>query len=339
MKKGWQTKTLGDLCSFENGDRGENYPSKSVQTASGVPFINAGHLSDSGIDFSDMNYIPRERFELLSNGKVNKNDILFCLRGSLGKFSSVGDLGEGAIASSLVIIRPTDAILNEFVLAYLRSDLCAEMIEKFRNGAAQPNLAATSLKKFSIPVPPLTEQQRIVGILEEAFAGIATAKANGEKNLQNASDIFESHLQSVFTHRGKGWVKATIGDVCTLRSGTTVPVAIERSNGDIPYVKVAEMTMQANSEGVTTSIRFLNKSDIKPVWIIPAGAVIFPKRGGAILTNKKRLALVDMCADLNIMSVIPTDTLTPDFLYMYFLTVTCENLARARPFPRSITTI
>src|ERR1700730_12062081 len=61
--------------------------------------------------------------------------------------------------------------------------------------------------------------------------------------------------------------------------------------------------------------------------LIPAGAVIFPKRGGAILTNQKRLALVDMCADLNIMSVIPTDTLTPDFLYMYFLTVTCENLA------------
>ena len=212
MKKGWQTKTLGELCSFENGDRGENYPSKSVQTTSGVPFINAGHLSESGIDFSDMNYIPRERFELLGNGKIRKDDILFCLRGSLGKFASVGDLSEGAIASSLVIIRPSDAILNEFVLAYLQSDLCAEMIQEFRNGAAQPNLAAASLKKFSIPVPPLAEQQRIVGLLDEAFDGLATAKANAEKNIQNARALFESHLQSVFTQRGPGWVEKPFED-------------------------------------------------------------------------------------------------------------------------------
>jgi type I restriction enzyme, S subunit len=219
MKNGWQTKKLGDLCSFENGDRGENYPSKSVQTTSGVPFINAGHLSESGIDFSDMNYIPRERFELLGNGKIRKDDILFCLRGSLGKFASVGDLSEGAIASSLVIIRPSDAILNEFVLAYLQSDLCAEMIKEFRNGAAQPNLAAASLKKFSIPVPPLPEQQRIVGILDEAFENIATAKANTRENLQNVRTLFDSHLQAVFNHRSEGWVERPLGDLVTFRNG------------------------------------------------------------------------------------------------------------------------
>ncbi len=57
-----------------------------------------------------------------------------------------------------------------------------------------------------IPVPPLPEQRRIVGLLDEAFAGIATAKANAKKNLQNARDLFESHLHAVFTQRGKGWV-------------------------------------------------------------------------------------------------------------------------------------
>jgi type I restriction enzyme, S subunit len=220
MKKGWQMKTLGDLCSFENGDRGENYPSKSVQTTSGVPFINAGHLSESGIDFSNMNYIPRERFELLGNGKIRKDDILFCLRGSLGKFASVGDLSEGAIASSLVIIRPSDKILNEFVLAYLQSDLCAKMIQDFRNGAAQPNLAAASLKRFTIPVPSLAEQQRIVCLLDEAFVGLATTKANAEKNLQNARALFESHLQSVFTQRGPGWVEKMVKEIAVPAKGS-----------------------------------------------------------------------------------------------------------------------
>jgi type I restriction enzyme S subunit len=61
-------------------------------------------------------------------------------------------------------------------------------------------------------IPPLPEQQRIVGILDEAFEGIATAKSNAEKNLQNARAIFESHLQSVFTQRGEGWVETTLGE-------------------------------------------------------------------------------------------------------------------------------
>ena len=56
--------------------------------------------------------------------------------------------------------------------------------------------------------PPLAEQRRIVGILDEAFEGIATAKANAEKNLQNARAVFESHLNAVFTQRGKGWAGA-----------------------------------------------------------------------------------------------------------------------------------
>ena len=61
-----------------------------------------------------------------------------------------------------------------------------------------------------MPFPRCPEQQRIVGILDEAFDGIATAKANAEKNLQNARALFESHLQSVFTQRGKGWVGSTL---------------------------------------------------------------------------------------------------------------------------------
>ena len=76
------------------------------------------------------------------------------------------------------------------------------------------------IEAHRIPVPPLPEQQRIVGILDEAFEGIATAKANAEKNLQNARALFESHLQSVFTQRGEGWVEKTLGDVVqTFRRG------------------------------------------------------------------------------------------------------------------------
>ncbi len=81
------------------------------------------------------------------------------------------------------------------------------------------NLDGDAYKAIKISIPPLPEQQRIVGILDEAFAGLATAKANAEKNLQNARALFESHLQSVFTQRGKGWVERPLSAVCNLQNG------------------------------------------------------------------------------------------------------------------------
>lgn len=310
MKKGWQTKNLGELCSFENGDRGENYPSKSVQTTSGVPFINAGHLSESGIDFSDMNYIPRERFELLGNGKIRKDDILFCLRGSLGKFASVGDLSEGAIASSLVIIRPSDAILNEFVLAYLQSDLCVEMIQEFRNGAAQPNLAAASLKKFSIPVPPLAEQQRIVGLLDEAFEGLATAKANAEKNLQNACALFESHLQSVFTQRGPGWVEKTLGNVVEFVGGSQPPKSVFSKTKKADNIRLIQIRDYKSDKHIVfipraQARRFCNADD---VMIGRYGPPLFQILRG-----------IEGAYNVALMKAVPDEAkLSRDFLF-YFL--------------------
>ena len=162
---GWVEKKLGDVCNFENGDRGVNYPSKSIQTNSGIPFINAGHLTDDGLDFETMNYIPKQRFNLLGAGKIKADDILFCLRGSLGKCASVGNLNEGAIASSLVIIRTKETVKTDFLLAYLRSHLCAQMIAKYSNGAAQPNLSAQSLKQFLISIPPYDSQESIISRL------------------------------------------------------------------------------------------------------------------------------------------------------------------------------
>jgi len=161
-REGWVGKQLRDICVFENGDRGSNYPSKKARSATGIPFINAGHLTGDGIDLTSMDYIPRERFNLLSNGKIRAGDILFCLRGSLGKFASVGDLDEGAIASSLVIVRPNEVVLHEYLVAYFRSSLCADMINYFKNGTAQPNLSARSLGDFIAPLPPLADQKLVV---------------------------------------------------------------------------------------------------------------------------------------------------------------------------------
>ncbi|MBR1290133.1 restriction endonuclease subunit S [Bradyrhizobium ottawaense] len=228
MRKEWSIRKLGDICTFENGDRGKNYPSRSVFTTAGVPFINAGHLSANGLAVTELDYIPRNRYDLLSNGKIRKGDVLFCLRGSLGKFAPVNEIVEGAIASSLVIIRTTNAISNDFLLYYLESSLCKAMIAKYSNGAAQPNLSARNLAQFEIPLPPLAEQQHIVAILDDAFAGLEIATANAEKNLKNARELFESYLNSVF-ESAADWSQSPIGKLATKIGSGATPTGGEKS--------------------------------------------------------------------------------------------------------------
>jgi type I restriction enzyme S subunit len=158
----WEWASLGQIAELENGDRSKNYPNKSVLVQSGVPFINAGHLRNGEIDMSEMNYISEDRYDLLRGGKIRPNDLLFCLRGSLGKCATVGKTAKGAIASSLVIVRPDQSIEPAFLLKYFASPLSTAMIRRFDNGTAQPNLSAADLKRFLIPLPPLAEQRRIV---------------------------------------------------------------------------------------------------------------------------------------------------------------------------------
>ncbi len=83
-------------------------------------------------------------------------------------------------------------------------------------GTAQKNLDVPVFRTLKIYVPnKLAEQQRIVDVLDESFEGLATAKANTEKNLQNARALFESHLHAVFTQRGVGWKDKTLQEVAT----------------------------------------------------------------------------------------------------------------------------
>ena len=196
------------------------------------------------------------------------------------------------------------------------------------------HLSSKQILDIDFPVPPLPEQHRIVAILDEAFDGIATARANAEKNLHNARALFESHLQSVFTQRGEGWIERSIGDICTLKSGTSVGVSLEKAKGEIPYVKVSDMTYAGNETEIVSSSRFLDMADVGKNAVFPAGTTIFPKRGGAILTNKKRLTALPICADLNIMGVIPSGNLHPRLLYYYFLNVDMRLIGSGSSIPQ-----
>lgn len=104
-------------------------------------------------------------------------------------------------------------------------------------GTTIPSLVKSELLGISIPVAPLPEQQRIVTLLDEAFDGIATARANAEQNLQNARALFESHLQSVL--RGKKWKWKTLGELCEkVEYGTS---AKSKTEGGTPVLRMGNI--------------------------------------------------------------------------------------------------
>jgi type I restriction enzyme S subunit len=262
-----------------------------------------------------MNYIPRERFNLLGNGKIRKNDILFCLRGSLGKFASVGELSEGAIASSLVIVRPKDSVIDAFVSLYFQSDLCASMIDKYKNGAAQPNLSAGSLKNFIIPVPPFPEQHRIIGILDEAFEGIAIAKANAEKNLHNARVLFESHLQAVFAVAWETGELTTLADLATdITDGDHMPPP--KASSGVPFITIGNVAKDTRtidfSDTFMVSREYFDrlKNNKKPM----KGDVLYTVTGSfgiPVLISEHR----EFCFQRHIGLVRPKSDVCSEWLY------------------------
>jgi len=174
----WEWKQIGQISELINGDRGANYPNKAEYVSEGVPWINTGHIRPGGsLSISSMHFITREKFDTLRSGKIRYGDLVYCLRGAtIGKTAVITQFNEGAVASSLVIIRLGTEIDPWFAYRFLVSPLGQQQIIRFDNGSAQPNLSADSVKRFWLPVPPLPEQHRIVAELAALQAEVDALK-------------------------------------------------------------------------------------------------------------------------------------------------------------------
>ena len=204
---------LADACEvFADGDWVES----KDQSPGGIRLIQTGNVGE-GV-FKDRGekarYISEPTFKRLRCTEIFKGDCLISrLPDPVGRSSILPDIGERMItAVDCTIVRfDQKQLIPEFFKYFSQSLDYLKAVEAETTGTTRKRISRSKLGQVAIPVPPLPEQQRIVGILDEAFGGIATAKANAEKNLQNARALFESHLQSVFTQRGEGWVDTTIG--------------------------------------------------------------------------------------------------------------------------------
>lgn len=148
-------------------------------------------------------FVSEQQYNLLGSGKLQKNDFAFCLRGSLGKFCQY-PFEIGAIASSLVILRKNGSVLDDYIKAYLSSPLIAEQINSSNNGTAQPNLGARDIACYLIPLPPLSEQKRIVAKIEELLPYIDRYAASYESLEQVNTEFPEDMKKSVLQYAIQG---------------------------------------------------------------------------------------------------------------------------------------
>lgn len=320
MKNNWELKKLGEVCEYDKiPNKKNNLPYVGLEDIES----NTGRLlcevTPKSVKSSTFNFTS----EHLLYGRLRPylNKVL------LPDF-------EGHCSTEIFPIKPKETLNRKFLFHWITSEEIVNKINSTWTGATLPRANMNAVLDFEITLPPLAEQQRIVAILDEAFAAIAQAKENAEKNLQNARELFDSYLQSVFANPGNGWEEKTLGETCILRSGTTLPPKVEKSEGDLPYLKVADMNLEENIGNIKTSSRFVNFSDISANGIIPIGSTIFPKRGGAILTNKKRITSTKICMDLNLMAVTPKNEIHPDFLHFYFLGVDLRNINNGSSIPQ-----
>ena len=221
MKKGWPTKRLGDVVTrLTNGFVG---PTRNIYHESGIPYLLARHVRNNNLLFDGRTFITEEFNRKNKKSMLKAGDVLLVQSGHIGHSAVVTEEHDGHNCHAMIVISPVkDAITGPYLSLFFNSPDMQRGFEEIRSGSTVPHLTCGAVKELQIPVPPLAEQQRIVGLLDKAFEGLATAKTNAEKNLQNARALFESHLQSVFTQRGNGWVENKLKSITTkIGSGAT----------------------------------------------------------------------------------------------------------------------
>jgi len=295
-------KRLGDLFIFKNGRAFK----KEEWSTIGLPIIRIQNLNNSAATF---NYFAGD---YSSDILVQYGDLLFSWSGTVG--TSFGPhlwAGEDGLLNQHIfkIGFKKASIIKQY--AYYALFHITEEIEQSVNGAVGlVHVTKEKLNEFTIPVPPLAEQERIAAILDEACDSIATARANAEQNLQNARTLFNSHLEAVFTKPSKKWVEKLLGEVCDLVGGSQPPKAtFERNPSDenIRFIQIRDYKSDRHTVYIPRKLarRFCSEDD---VMIGRYGPPIFQILKG--LEGAYNVALIKAVPDVS--------QLSRDYLF-YFL--------------------
>ena len=235
-KKGWHTKTLDQ--ALQKTQTVNPLQSPEVE----FDYIDVSSVSNTTFQIKEIQRIKGKDAPSRARRVVRANDVLFAtVRPTLQRIAIVPEHLDNQVCSTgYLVLRPKAGIDHRFVFYSLFTQKFMRQMEILQKGASYPAVTDGEVRAQVIPVPPLPEQQRIVGILDEAFDGIAIAKANAEKNLQNARALFESYLQSVFADAWRTCKLVTLLDLASdITDGDHMPPP--KSPTGVPFITIGNI--------------------------------------------------------------------------------------------------
>lgn len=296
-------KRLGDIATYINGyafkpeDRGTE----------GLPIIRIQDLTGNSYDLGFYNGEYPERIE------INNGDVLISWSGSLGVY--LWNKGKALLNQHIFKVVFDKAEIDKSYFIYAIQHYLKEMEAK-THGATMKHITKKDFDDMLVPYPNMQKQRETAGILSMVDGIIVSC----QQELTKLDELVKSRFVEMFGDNETnpfGWKQSRVGDCCTLKSGTSLPAEVENEGGPIPYVKVGDMNYPGNERYITTSSRYVSLATAGN-GIFEVGSIIFPKRGGAIGTNKKRMTKLPISADLNIMGVSSKGVLLPEYLLVYF---------------------
>jgi type I restriction enzyme S subunit len=303
MRDGWQTKRVGDLCEVIAGQSPEGRFYNA--DGNGMPFYQG--KKDFGAKFIEAPTVWTSQATKIAQ----KGDVLMSVRAPVGPVNFA--TGTVCIGRGLAAIRSGSELNRDFLFYQL---LRAQPEIAGRDGAVFASISKSEIEALPVIFAPLPEQRRIVGILDEAFEGIATAKVNVEENLQSARALFESHLQSVFARRGPGWVEKRLEEIGTTQTGSTPRTSEKDNYGDfISFVKPADFktdgSLNYGNEG-------LSKKGLSKSRLVAAGSVLMVCIGATI--GKCGHCDRDITTNQQINTLKPFENVSNKFVFYQMLT-------------------
>lgn len=295
MKPGWELKKLGDVCELSaGGDVPKNDFSQFKTEKHQIPIYSNGEKNDG-------------LFGYTSIAKITEPSITVSARGTIG--FSVTRLESFYPVVRLIVVTPKKG--DQLNLDFLEYAL--QTIDFKHSGSSIPQLTVPMIRDYYIPIPPLPEQQRIVSILDDAFAAIEKAKAIAEQNLKNAKELFESYLQGVFEEKGDGWEVRKVSEIGKAQTGTTPKTTEKENYGDfIPFIKPADVDFSGNGD-----IRFdnegLSEVGLKKGRMMQKGSVLMVCIGATI--GKVGFTERDVSCNQQINSLTVKKEYDPKFIY------------------------
>ncbi|WP_235622651.1 restriction endonuclease subunit S [Campylobacter coli] len=204
LPQGWKMETLGEILSsdkysIKRGPFGSALK-KSFFVEKGIRIFEQYNPINNDPHWKRY-FISHEKFQELEAFKATEGDLLISCSGTLGKIVELPkDTEMGIINQALLKIRLNNIkILNSYFIYYFNSPIMQEKILESTLGSAIKNIASVKiLKQIEIPLPPLKEQERIVGILDESFAKIDESIKILEQDLLNLDELMQSALQKAF---------------------------------------------------------------------------------------------------------------------------------------------